>query len=195
MEGKRGAIAAVGMVVLSACATGPNPEAEVRGRAWDQVMRATTAVRVGEDRLRVEASTPFVQELSVLDYTALGRIAGEATRAGAPRFALVYVDYEGDPLASLLVPEVGVNEATWIGTYEDLLAARELADLTGSVGGLVGFRKVAMVALLLDEGERTDMPTFDAASIYDSMLTERVERKDIEPKKRLRLPRLRLPSL
>lgn len=183
-------LAVVALALCAACTTGPDPEAERRARAWDQILRDTTAVRIGEDRLRVEASTPLVQELAVLDYTALSRVAGEAVKAGAPRFALVYVDYDGDPIASLLVPQAGLNEATWIATYEDLLAARDLADVTGSVNGLLGRRTVAMVAVLLDEDERADMPAFDAAPLYDSLLTERIERKGIEPKQRLRLPRL-----
>lgn len=175
-------------LTLSACVTGSDPEAEKAARAWDQVLRDTRAVPIGRDRLRIEASTPFVQELSVLDYTALGRAAGEAIRAGADRFAITYVDYDGDPLASFLVPEVGLGETGWIGTYEDLLAARDMGDLTSSVGDLVGYRKVAMVVVLLDEGERTDLPAFEAGPLYESMLHERIDRKNIKPKRRLSLP-------
>lgn len=175
------------LLLCSACVTGPDPEGEKRARAWGQIVSDTSAVRIGEDRLRIEASTPFVSNLSTLEYTALARAAGEALKADSPRFALLWVDFDGDPLGSLLVPEVGLAETTWIGTYEDLLEARELGDLTGTVNDRFGYRTVSMVALLLDD-ELADQPTFDAELIYDSMLAERIERKDIKPKRRLNLP-------
>ena len=176
------------LALVAGCATGPDPVGEVRAKAWDRTLRQTRAVALGSDRLRVEVSTPLVGDLSAMEFAALARASGEATAAGADRFAIVYLDYDESSLPSFLAPQIRMPSEEWIGSYEDLLRARDRADIGGALDERYGYRTMVMIVRLLDAGEAANEPAFDADETYDAMLRERVEREDIRPRRRLALP-------
>lgn len=175
---------AAASAALSACATGPDPVGEVRARAWDQVRDRTDVTRLGLSTLRVEAQTPLLGSTDDMEAAMLTRAAGEAVALEAPRFAITFVDYEEQSLGAL---RLSTPEAGWIGTYEDLLEARAEA----GVGEGVGLRRVTAVVRLLGADEEADRQAFQSEAVYELLLQDRIDRKDVKPGRRLRLPRLR----
>ena len=170
-------------LILAACTTGPDPEGEVRARAWSQVLDRTEVIRLDNATMEATASTPLLRGSDGVEIALLTRIAGEAVALGAPRFALTFVTFDsiglpGDPISA--------PEARWIGTYADLLEAR--ADMTGGEGGGLGFDRVTAVVRLLGEGEAADRPAFDANDLYETLLTQRIERQGLRPRRRLDVP-------
>ena len=175
-------IASLAALLLAACATGPDPRGEVRARAWGQVLDRTEVTRLDNATLQATASTPLLGGGEGIEIALLTRIAGEAVALGAPRFAITFVDYD----------EVGLGgaapaapDARWIGTYAGLLQAR--AELFGEGGG-VGFERVTAVVRLLGPNEAADRPAFDADDLYETLLSERIERRGIRPRRRLDVP-------
>lgn len=182
-------VALLACLALAACATGPDPEREVLDRAWGGIVREADAVPLGEGRVRVTVASPFVANLDAMEYAALARAAGAARQAGAPRFAIVHLDYEaGGPLRGLLAPGVDLPGPDWVGTFEDLQAARAWQDITGAVDGRYGLRTITMIVRLLDEGEAPGRPAFATGETLDAMLAERIARRGIAPRRRLALP-------
>lgn len=179
--------------VLSACATSPNPEAEKQAKAWRAINAFTDITDVGGNRLRVMANTPFASGGDELEKAALMRAAGEAARRGYPRFAIVYVDYRERGPASWLSPDLGDPTARWIGSYEDLLAARDRADLDGSLDGPFGFKRLEAVVLMLGPDEEPYREAFTTNEVYAALTQDRIERNNIQASRHLKLPSLRVP--
>lgn len=187
--GKRHAFSAViAAATLSACVSSADPQAQVQNRAWARIARNADAVPLGDGRLRIDASTAFAQDLAVLEYTALARAAGEVSASGADRFAVVYVDYGTSGLSGLISPTVTLPGDGWIGTYEDLMAARDWSTIGGGIGDRYGFRTLTMVVRILEEDEAVGRPAFGADAVYRAMLAERIAREDIAPRRRLAWP-------
>ncbi|MBB4659894.1 hypothetical protein [Parvularcula dongshanensis] len=178
--------AALILLALGACTTGPNPEAEVRSRAWRQVVSLTEVTKVDSSTLRVSASTPLIHSTDDMELALLTRAAGEAMRAEAPRFAITFVDYDEARLR--LVPDFSVAEARWIGSYAALLEARSEADIDGTLSDRYGFRSMVAVIVLLDDEEDAGRAAFEAEDVYESLLESRIRSRGIKPKKRLDLP-------
>ena len=174
-------LASLAALSLSACTTGPDPQGEVRARAWEQVVDRTEVLRLDNATLEASASTPLIGGGEGVEIALLTRIAGEAVSLGAPRFAITFVDYDalgfgGDVAAA--------PEARWIGTYADLLQAR--AELFGEAGG--GFQRVTAVVRLLGPDEARDRPAFAAEDLYETLLSQRIEERGIRPRRRLDVP-------
>lgn len=164
----------MGIAILSVgCATVDNPKANVDGKAWRQVQDNTKVITLGSNRLRISASTPFASSLNGLENDMLVRAAGEAAARGAPRFAIVHVQYEKE----------GVSR--WIGTYEDLQRARHDADFMGSLDRRFSFKTMNTVVRLLGEDEEAARKAFDSKSTFDALLASRVEAKGIKPSRKL----------
>ena len=176
-------LAPLAAILLAACTTGPDPEGEVRARAWGQVLDRTDLVRLDNATLEASASSPLLRGGEGLEIALLTRIAGEAVSLGAPRFAITFVDYDEVGLGA---GDLAAPDARWIGTYADLLEAR--ADMTGGEGGGLGFDRVTAVVRLLGEGEAADRPAFDANDLYETLLTQRIERQGLRPRRRLDVP-------
>ncbi len=176
------------LLLLAACATGPDPVGEMRGRAWSQIVDQTDVVALGGPTLRITASTPLFRSTNEMELALLTRAAGEAVAAGAPRFVLTFVNYDEVGLGELLVPDLSVPESGWIGSYADLLEARADLDLDGSLSGPFGYRNMTTVVRLLGEGEDADRPAFASEDTYEALLGGRIERRNIRPRRRLRLP-------
>ena len=174
-------LAPLAVLLLSACTTGPDPEGETRARAWGQVLDRTDLIRLDNATLEATASTPLLRGSEGLEIALLTRIAGEAVALGAPRFAITFVNYD----------EVGLGaggfaapDARWIGTYADLLQAR--AELFGDGG--IGFERVTAVVRLLGPNEALDRPAFEAGDLYETLLSQRIEQRNIAPRRRLDIP-------
>jgi hypothetical protein len=183
-------LASLILSALAACTTGPNPEDEVRAKAWSQVVRETDVTDVGNGRLRIAASTAFAAREGALEADLLARASGEALRRGAPRFAIVFLKYDDSGLGDLLMPSFADAERGWIGTYEDLLATRADVDPDGSLDGRYGFKRMTAVVRLLAADEEAGRSAFDADGTYVSLLADRAERRRIRPSRRLDLPGL-----
>ena len=175
---------------LTACAASPNPEAERRSKAWASVSDTTDVTVIGQNRLRLRSHTPFASGGDELEKSMLLRAAGEARGRGFDRFAIVYVDYAERGVGSWFGGDLGDSSKRWIGSYEDLLAARDRADLDGSLDRPFGFKSMDVVIVLLAEGEETRRETFETAAIYESLIGDRIVRHRIQP-----TPRLKAPSL
>jgi hypothetical protein len=179
---------AVLALFLAACATVEDPVGSQRRTAWTQIVGQTEVIRLGGGTLRVEADTPLFRSVEEMELALLTRVAGEAVAAGAPRFAITFVDYEDGGLG--LLPDFERPEAGWIGTYADLLEARAQSDLDGSLGGAAGFKSMTAVVRLMEEGEEPGLPAFDSVATYEALLADRIERRGIAPKRRVKLPSL-----
>ncbi|MEM9422956.1 MAG: hypothetical protein AAF986_10740, partial [Pseudomonadota bacterium] len=83
-------------LALSACTTVENPEEDVRTKAWSQVSGKTDLVVVGKNRVRISTNGAFSMDISAMETLLLARAAGEAADRGAPRFAIVHVQYNND---------------------------------------------------------------------------------------------------
>ena len=177
----------LGTAALPGCVSPADPAEQVRARAWDQVTDRTEVTRVDSRTLRAKAHTPFLGG-DDLEIALLTRVAGEAVRLGAERFAITFVEYDELSLggADTIAPDAG-----WIGTYADLLEARARADYDGSLGGGLGFESVLVVVRLLGEGEEDGRDAFVSADVYDTLLAQRIDEKDLRPRRTLRLPRIR----
>lgn len=175
-------LALLAALSLAACTTGPDPAGEVRARAWAQVLDRTEITRVDNATLEAVASTPLIGGGEGVEIALLTRVAGEAVALGAPRFAITFVSYDeiglgGDGFAT--------PDARWVGTYADLLEAR--SELFGDVNG-GSFERVTAVVRLLGAGEAPDRPAFDAADLYETLLSQRIEQRNIRPRRRLDVP-------
>ena len=175
-------LASLAAVILAACTTGPDPQGEVRARAWSQVVDRTEVLRLDNATLEASASTPLIGGSEGVEIALLTRVAGEAVALGAPRFAITFVAYDEIGLGA---ERAATPDARWIGTYADLLQAR--AELFGEPGG-VGFERVTAVVRLLGPNEAPDRPAFDAEDLYETLLTQRIERRGITPRRRLDVP-------
>lgn len=178
---------ALGALVLGACATVEDPETRQRAIAWSQVQSQTEAILIGDNRVRITATTPLAKRLEQLERDLLARAAGEALRRGAPRFSIVFLEYDDKGLGNLFVPQFNDPATGWIGTYEAMLAARANADPDGSLKGGYGFKSMTAVVRLLAEGEEPNRPAFDAQDTYQALINERIDRRGIEAPKRLDL--------
>ena len=174
--------------VLTACVSPADPAGQVRARAWNQVLGQTEVTRIDASSLRAEASTPFFRANDDMEIALLTRIAGEAVRLGAPRFAITFVEYDE---TSLLGGGYTAPDAGWIGTYADLLEARARADYDGSLGGGIGFEDMTAVVRLLAEDEEAGREAFVSADVYETLLAARIDERDLRPRRKLRLPKLR----
>ena len=173
---------------LTACASPADPAGQVRARAWGQVLDQTEVTRVSSRTLRAQASTPLFRAGDDMEIALLTRVAGEAVRLGAPRFAITFVEYDE---TSLLGGGYTAPDAGWIGTYADLLEARARADYDGSLGGGIGFEDMTAVVRLLADGEAPDREAFVSADVYETLLAARIDGQDLRPRRRLRLPKVR----
>lgn len=183
-------IAILSLVLAAACASPVDPVAETRAKAWGQVEAQTDVTRMGGATLRVTADTPLIRTADEMELALLTRIAGEAVALGAPRFAITFVDYDeaGIGKALGLGGDYASSEASWIGTYADLLEARADADYDGSLSRAVGYKSMTAVVRLLAEGEEPGLPAFAAEDLYEALLADRIERGGIRPGRRLKLP-------
>lgn len=181
-------LAACLAAALGACATPADPAGQVRARAWGQVLGQTEVARIDSQTLRAQASTPLFRAGDDMEIALLTRVAGEAVRLGAPRFAITFVEYDE---VSLLGGGYTAPDAGWIGSYSDLLEARARADYDGSLGGGVGFEDMTAVVRLLADGEAPDREAFVSADVYETLLAARIDGQDLRPRRRLRLPRIR----
>ena len=175
-------------LALAACVSPPDPAGQVRASAWDQVLGQTEVTRISSRTLRAEASTPLFRAGDEMEIALLTRVAGEAVRLGAPRFAITFVEYDEK---TLLGGGYTAPDAGWIGSYSDLLEARARADYDGSLGGGVGFEDMTAVVRLLADGEEPGREAFVSADVYETLLAARIDGKDLRPRRRLRLPRVR----
>lgn len=184
--------------ILAACASSPNPEAEKRGKAWRMVNNTTDVTMVGSNRIRLRSDTPFVAGGDEMEKAALLRAAGEAQARGYPRFAIVYVDYHQKGMGGWFGPDLGESSQRWIGTYEDLLAARDRADLDGSLDGPFGFKSMDLVVLLLNEDDEPLRESFETTVVFNNLIEDRIDRHNLQPNPRLakpQMPRLKVPNL
>lgn len=184
------ALAAVG---LAGCATSENPEAEQRAKAWESVNLTTDVTEIGAKRLKLTSSTPFSSGGDELEKAALMRAAGEAKERGYPRFAIVYVDYREGGLSRMFGPDLGEASKRWIGSYEDLLQARDRADLDGSLAGPFGFKRMEAVVMMLSEGDEQGRKAFLTDEVLNALTQDRIVRYNIKPSRHLKMPEM--PSL
>lgn len=185
-----GGLMALGLSVSGCITTVPNPDDNVRAQAWYQVNNITDLTDLGGNRLRISASTAPGYNIEQLETDLLTRASGEAVRRGAPRFAIVYLDYEDSGVGRLFMGS-GYNDGTrsWIGAYEDLLIARTEADPDGSLSRNLNFKQVTAVVRLLADGEVPDRQAFRAEDTYVSLLNDRITRRGIKPQRRVTLRR------
>ena len=165
--------------LLGGCAAGVNTKEEMQAKAYGQIVENTHAVHLGEGRIRIEASSPFLQRRGVIAYDLLARAAAEARAMNKPRFAIVYLSSGESGLLSALTPKVSLPQENWIGAYEDLLSAQNWQSLSGDVEKTIGHKRMIAVVRILEQDEEPDRDAFDAASLYTALLTERIERKRI----------------
>lgn len=183
------AFAAISALSLGACVTPENPEQIIRTIAEDQIVDQTRAASIGHSRVRIDSTARLFQGLRTLEYNALARAAIEARAADAPYFVISYLDYD-NKTPSMFSSNVGMPASGWIGTYEDLLARRELATLGEDLPSGVGIQKITMVVRLLSDQERGERDAFSAEDTFESLLTERIDRKGIDAPKRLSIKSL-----
>ncbi|MCI5047858.1 MAG: hypothetical protein MRY59_10170 [Aquisalinus sp.] len=157
----------------------PNQEGDVtsnqimRAQVWSGIVDISQVRLIGDDRMRIDILSPFVMSVEEMEYVLLARAAGEASRAGFPRFSIVYLNYKGGKgLSNLLLPEIKYGGSDWIGTYEDLITERENQRLTGNVNR-VGAKKLEAVILLQPAENRRRRETFAATETYLNMLNNR----------------------
>lgn len=173
------------MMLTTACVSVSNPEEAVRAKAWHQVLSTTDATDYGNDRLRIVANTPLTSAPDGLEMALLTRAAGEARDRGADRFAIVFIDYDSASVADLLLPDFDQPARAWIGTYEDLLAAKAQTDLTGGLDGRFGLKSATAVVRLLDAEEEAHRRAFGTEDTYEALITSRIERRGITPGRQL----------
>ena len=146
----------------------------LREQAWARIIKFTKFRQMGDDRARIDVTSPFIMEIEEMEYILLGRAAGEAARAGYKSFSIVYLNYEGGRgLGSLLVPEINLTTNDWIGSYEELVIARENQRLTGNYSK-IGGKNIEAVVLFLPEEDRRRRETFPATDVYLAMMNEGV---------------------
>ena len=146
----------------------------LRERAWAKVIDQTEVRLIGDDRVRINVFSPFVMAPEDMEYLLLARAAGEATRAGYPRFAIVYLNYEGGTgLSALLLPEISMAGDDWIGAYEELIVERENQRLVGDISRFGSKRLEAVVRFMPAEDMRR-RETFAATETYLNMLNEKL---------------------
>ncbi|WP_306251684.1 hypothetical protein [Parvularcula sp. IMCC14364] len=157
----------------------PNQEGDVttnqimRAQAWSDIVDISQVRLIGDDRMRIDILSPFVMSVEEMEYVLLARAAGEASRAGFPRFSIVYLNYKGGKgLSNLLLPEIKYGGSDWIGTYEDLITERESQRLTGNVNR-IGAKRLEAVILLQPAENRRQRETFAATETYLNMLNNR----------------------
>lgn len=172
----------------ASCTTGPDPGEEVRAKAYGQIRSHTLAVPLGQNRVRIEASTPFVQNGSVLAYDLLARAAAAAIEQDKPRFAFVYTDFRDEGIGALLAPSISLPRQEWVGRVEDLMKARADQSFGTAGEGRFGYREAVAIVVLLEDGEAEGRPTFAANEVFDALLEERIERKNIQPSRRFSWP-------
>ena len=183
----------IAALTLSACATPPNAEQIKRAKAWHSVSQTTDVTEVSSQRLRLRSKTPFAAGGDELEKATLLRAAGEVRSRGYERFAIVYVDYNERGLGSLMGPNLGESTKRWIGTYEDLLDARDRADLDGSLDGPFGFKSMDVVIVMLNDDEETRRDAFVAGELYGSLIEDRIERHKFKAYPRLAIPTPSIP--
>lgn len=175
---------------LAACVAPPNAEEQKRLKAWNSVRGVTDKTAVGEERLNLRVEAPFARNRGTLEKSLLLRASGEAMQAGYPRFAIVYLDYSETGPASWFTPDFEEASTRWIGSYEDLLAARDRSDFDGSLNGSFGFKAVDAVVLLLGEDDQPRREAFDSEAIYNTLVDDRIDRHRITATPKLKLPKL-----
>ena len=183
---RRALLAAPLALACAACVSAPDPAEQVRARAWSQVLGQTDVTRIDAGTMKARASRPFLRAGDDMEIALLTRVAGEAVRLGAPRFAITFVEYDE---AGLFGGDYAFPDKGWIGTYGDLLAARARSDYDGSLTDDLGFKEMVVVVRLLRDDEAMDRPAFRAEDVYETLLAERIDGRDIRPRRRL--PRIR----
>lgn len=179
-------VAGLLLFAVGCVSTVPNPQDDVRAQAWDQISKLTDATDLGGNRLRVKAHAAPGYDIESLETDLLARVAGEALRRGAARFAIVYVEYGDRGVGSLLSPpSYAEGKRAWIGTYEDLVAARTENDLDGSLTRGLRFKEVTVVVRLLAPGEAVERPGFSSKQTYTALIHDRIERRNIKPRRTL----------
>lgn len=179
------AIALFGLALVAGCSNGPDPQAEMRAKAWSQIEADTDVVAIGDARMSVSTRAGLGNAGELLEINMLTRAAAEALRQGYPRFAIVHVDYDEANLTSLLAPSFGEPTTSWIGTYEALLAARAAGDPDNTLDSRLGRRKVTAVVRFLREDEALDRDSFSADETYRRLIVERIRRYNIRPTLRI----------
>lgn len=146
----------------------------LRDRAWRKVTRITRVQPVTPTTIRVDVNGPIVMSPENLEYILLARAAGETLKRGYSEFAFTHIEYEGgEGLSNLLVPSVSFTERQWIGTYEDLLIARDNQNILGDMGRF-GKKSITAVVVLRKPGEEKRRRTFPAEATYINMLNSRL---------------------
>lgn len=147
----------------------------LRNRAWRQIIRHSDTQPITDDTMRVDVTGSFTTDPKKLDYVLLARASGEALKRGYPEFAITHIEYSGGQgLTSMLVPNVSFAERTWIGTYSDLLIAKDNQNVLGEMGKY-GFKSVEAVVVFRQAGEERRRETFPAAQTYINMLNSRLD--------------------
>ena len=180
---------------LTACVSSPNPEAEKRAKAWRMVNNTTDVTVVGENRLRLISDTPFAAGGDEMEKAMLLRAAGEAIDRDYPRLAIVYVDYHQRGIGGWFGPDLGDSTKRWIGTYEDLLSARDRADLDGSLDSPFGFKSMDVVIRLLAEDEEPTRAAFSTEAIFENLIDDRIDRHNLQANPRVAIPKLKTPNI
>ncbi|MEM9421261.1 MAG: hypothetical protein AAF986_01935 [Pseudomonadota bacterium] len=162
------------------------PKEHARDKAWSQIQSHSDVTFIGDHSIRLAVSQPLTGNIHNLEKILLGRAAGEALLNEAPYFAITHLNYGNRSLSDLFLIR-GSDEAItdWIGSYEDLLAARAEADFTNGLERPLTYKSVVAVVTLLQEEPSKAKKAFDTNKVYESLLADRIEQKHIDKRKRL----------
>lgn len=157
------------LLLLSACATTSPPPDEV---AWEQIEGVTKATYLGNDRIKLDVQKPLFLGTEGMEFALLARAAGEAKARGAETFAIVRADYR--QRLGFLSAELTPLRTQWIGTYEDLVLARERD--TEGFGRITG---ISMIVLMAPQDDVMLRQSFDADETYGALVDAWIERQQL----------------
>ncbi|MGV6801199.1 MAG: hypothetical protein ACWA5L_04685 [bacterium] len=149
----------------------------LRNKAWRKVVKLSRVQPVTTSTMRIEVNGPIVMSPSEMEYVLLARASGEALKRGYQEFAFTHLDYQGgEGLTSMLLPDVSFSERQWIGSYEDMLIARDNQNILGEMGRY-GKKSITAVVVFRKTGEEKRRRTFPAEATYGNMLNSRLNLK------------------
>lgn len=142
-------------------------------QTWEEIAAHTELVRIGADRLSIEARGGPATGAGTVDLRLLVRASAQTLHEGYTHFAIVHVRDRNLPIAGRLFgSSVYGSETVWIGNYESYVASRYERDYAAAPRAWIR-PGVEAVILMLNEEDRRSRRAFDARAVYDSLIVER----------------------